>query len=243
LRKRRSAAVFAGVLLAHIGVAVAWLATHPPPRFLEPVTLQIELIRPPERERPPRDRTKPTPPTRPIAQALVAPQSAPASTTPLPPSPLAPTEPRVLDVPRMTDQELLRRAGPRPDMAKVFEEQARQPVFSRALGRNPEDLQFTDCKPFTEHSRRIAPPCPVRKTPGPGLPPAGQPPPTLAAKELPFAAEGRRQDAVRTYKGNYGSSGTASVNDYPGLGCTFAHVNCTPADPTMDPLHPPSREH
>jgi hypothetical protein len=243
LRNRRSAAVFAGVLLAHIGLAVAWLTTHPPPRFVEPGAMQIELIRPPERERPPREKARPATPVRPATEALAAPQSAPTAAAQPSPPPLALVPPKVLDTTRMTDQELLQRAGPRPDIAKVFEERGRQPVFSRALGRNPEDLQFTDCKPFTEHSNRIAPPCPVRKTPGPGLGPAGQPPPTLAMKASPFAAEGQRKEAVRTYKGNYGSSGTASVNDYPGLGCTFAHVHCAPADPTMDPLHPPSREH
>jgi hypothetical protein len=241
LRKRRSAAVFAGVLLAHIAIAVAWLSAHPPPRFVEPATMQIALIRPPDRQRPPREEPTRATPSPAGLQVLAAPPTA--VTTATRPEPLVLSPPKTLDVQHMTDQELLRRAGPRPDMAKVFEEQARQPVFSRALGRNPEDLQFTDCKPFTEHSNRIAPPCPVRKTPGPGLAPADQPPPTLAMKESPFAAEGRRQDAVRAYKGNYGSSGTASVNDYPGLGCTFAHINCTPSDPTMDPLHPPSREH
>jgi hypothetical protein len=69
LRNRRSAAVFAAVLLAHIGIAVTWLATHPPPRFVEPVTMQIELIRPPPRLKPP---PKPAHPTAPAIRLHMA---------------------------------------------------------------------------------------------------------------------------------------------------------------------------
>ena len=209
MRKRRSAAVFAGVLLAHIGLAVAWLVTHPPPRFVEPVTLQIELIRPERHKPPPR-------PARPTSTAIRLHAANPATPPPVapllaPPPPImpsaAPPGPHIL-----SDEELL--AAPKPSIRQLREGPIRDAANSGASLR--------PCKPANERTANDpSPPCPVIKE----------------------TEEGRRKEAVRAYRGSYGSSGTASVNDYPGLRCTFAHVHCGPADPSMDPLHPPSREH
>jgi hypothetical protein len=236
LRKRRSAAVFAASLLAHIGVFAAWFATHPRPLSVEPATMQIELIRPAHR-RP--AAPAPTPPTSPKPSSDAAeasaqtPAQAPATAagTPAPAAPTAPPDlaaitPNIVDPRLMTDQELLERAGPRPDLNKVFADEARQPMFSRPLGRNPEDMTLSGCKPFTEHSRRIAPPCPVRKTPGlgPGPVPNAVPgPPVLNPR---FADEARAREAITAYKRRYGPAGPPSAADYPGLRCTFLHTHC-----------------
>jgi hypothetical protein len=238
LRKRRSAAVFAVSLLVHIALFGAWFATHPAGRFVEPATMQIELIRPPPRVRQ-KQPSKPTPvsPARRGAPVASTPLGRPpAKALNLDPSLLA-IAPRVVDPRKMTDQDLLNRAGPRPDLAKTYADESRQPTFSRPLGRNPEDMTLSGCKPPSEHSRRIAPPCPVRKAPGPTVPL----PVMGSAKEAAFAAEAQAKKAIGTYKGAYGSTGAASVNDYPSLRCVFAHTHCGPADPTMDPLHPPPR--
>jgi hypothetical protein len=220
LRKRRGAAVFAVSLLAHIGVFAAWFSTHPRPLFVEPATMQIEMIRPPPRERP---KPTPVPPSHTAAPALAAAPTGPTATTP--PPPMLPVAPRVLDVRQMTDQELLERAGKRPDIAKVFADEARQPVFSRALGRNPEDMTISGCKPATERSRRIAPPCPSRTAP------------TLLphlAMQLPnrpaLVIEAKCKDARGNYHQSYGASGLANITDFPGAGRSHCTMEGLEAD-------------
>jgi hypothetical protein len=194
LRKRRSAAVFAVSLLAHIGLAVAWLVTHPPPRFAEPVTMQIELIRPPPRAGPPPKPTRAAPPIRLHRASPVTPPPPIAPLIAPPPPPTAQAAPAGPHV--FTDEELL--AGPKPPI-----EQLRRGSTHSAMVRDgPLPLP---CKPADRRAANDpAPPCPVFKE----------------------TAEGRRKEAIKTYKGQYGSSGMASPNDYPGLRCTFLHKHC-----------------
>ena len=56
--------------------------------------------------------------------------------------------------------------------------------------------------------------------------PAGPTRPTRLENQVGFAPEGARKQTMKTYKQGYGSSGTASVNDYPGIACAILHVKC-----------------
>jgi hypothetical protein len=213
--RRRSAAVIAASLAAHALLFTAYLATHPFVQWAEPPAIQVELLRPERPERP-----KPTPPS-------VTSNSAPAAAaTPAPPilsrpaSPSAPAlaaTPKPLDPRQLTDQELLERAGPRRDLHKYYEEEAKRPLYSRRLPPGPGD-----CKPADEHSNRIAPPCPVFA--GGGLP---------AFPRLPnrpdVAGEVRTKDAFKAYGDRYGPHGQASSNDFPGMRCKVLH-QCGPSD-------------
>ncbi|MBS0361067.1 MAG: hypothetical protein JSR98_06780 [Proteobacteria bacterium] len=134
--------------------------------------------------------------------------------TPAEPAPVAPRPP--LDTRQMTDQELLDRAGPKPNVAKLFEEESRRPVFSRRLPPGPYD-----CKPASEHSDRIAPPCPTY---------AGPPPRPLnpLANRPDLAGLVATKDAFKAYGERYGPHGMANPHDFPGMGCKTLHTHCGP---------------
>jgi hypothetical protein len=203
-------AVVVASLGAHALLLTLWMTTRPNPIFVEPPAIQVELLRPVLRERP---RPTPTPQPR---KTLSVPQ--PTLTAPpilsqpaIPSAPALPTAPRPLDPRQMTDQELVERAGPRPDIGKLHGELAKRPLYSSRLPPGGED-----CKPATEHSDRIAPPCPAWG--------AGPPLPLDRLPNRPaLAAEAARKDALKSYKDHHGSTGVASPDDYPGLSCTLLH--------------------
>lgn len=172
--------------------------------------MQIVLIRPPARQP---SRPSLAPPRRgvPPVSAISA---APTATAPIAPLVQAPA-PKALDARQMTDQELLNRAGPRPNIGRVFANEARQPMFSRPLGRPPDDWGMGDCKPASEHSNRKAPPCFVHNPDDQ----AGR-----GAADARFAEEAHDKAAVQSYMN--GASG-ASGGDYPGLSCVLLH-HCKP---------------
>ncbi|HEX3886861.1 MAG TPA: hypothetical protein VHW05_05150 [Phenylobacterium sp.] len=201
MRKRRSAAVFAASLLVHIALFGAWFATHPAGWFVEPATMQIELIGPAPRAKPPPKPARAAPPLR----LHPAKPATPPSLAPL----IAPTPPAGPQ--GFTDEELL--AGPRPSVEQLRD----GPVRNSAIRDGPPPLP---CKPADQRTAHDpAPPCPVFKE----------------------TAEMRARREVNAYRDRYGPAGAPSANDYPSLRCVFAHTHCGPADPTMDPLHPPPR--
>jgi hypothetical protein len=208
LRRRRTALIAILSLGAHVALLAAWIGTRADLRFVEPATLQVELIRPTPLTPPQR-----APPRRVAASAPeAAPAMPPATRPPAPPSPVL-SSPKSLDVGQLTDQELLARSGPRPDIARLNAEQARQPLFSRPLGRNPEDGWMGGCKPSWENSTRAAPPCRSDS-------PEERSATWKAAndrKTAPFEAEGAYKRAMKTYHEAPGGAG------YPGVRCALLH--------------------
>jgi hypothetical protein len=194
--------VLAASLAAHVALLAAWMSTRPEFRMVEPPTLQVALIRPPPRQTP---KPRSTPPPN-VATPLRSAETPVAAERPAPP-PALPPAPRVLDVPRMTDQELT--AGPRPDLAKIYADEARQPLTRNGV---PTD----GCKPAWEHSERIAPPCPIR---------AAAPLPRNPSAQLPnrpdMAAEAAYKNTMKTYREAPGDAA------YPGLACAILH-KCKP---------------
>ncbi|THD73198.1 hypothetical protein [Phenylobacterium sp.] len=182
------------------------MTTRPELRMVEPPTMEIQLIRPPPREAP-RPRTPSPPPRSEVPLHLHVPAGQPPAEAAglAPPSTAFAAKP--LDPRRMTDQELT--AGPRPDLAKIYADEARQPLTRNGV---PTD----GCKPSWEHSDRIAPPCPIRE--------AGPLPRDLSA-QLPnrsdMAAEAAHKNAMKTYHEAPGGAG------YPGIACAILH-RCKP---------------
>ncbi len=135
--------------MAHIALAVAWLATHPPPRFAEPATMQIALIRPPPRVKPPPTPTRAPPPIRLHLAIPAAPPPVAPLVTPAPPAQAAAPGPHAL-----TDEELL--AGPKPSVEALRRTQGRDLRFNGPLP--------PPCKPANQRvANDPAPPCPVFK--------------------------------------------------------------------------------
>jgi hypothetical protein len=200
LRKSRTAVVLAASLAAHAVLLTVWMNTRPDPHMVEPPVMQIELLRPPPREASKPRRPSPPPRETPLHLHIPAgPAPADLAGPPLPPTAPAP---RPLDPRQMTDQELL--AGGRPDLAKIYADEARQPLTRKGMP--------TGCKPATEHSDRIAQPCAVWAG-GPILhDPAGQLP-----NRPEMAAEGRYKDAMKKYHEAPGGAG------YPGMACALGH--------------------
>jgi hypothetical protein len=181
------------------------MATRAPPLFVEPPAMAIELLRP---ERPPPPRTSP-PPRSPqtataAAQTPISPPTA-AQASAAPPS--APATPKVLDTPHMADTELLNRAGPRPDIAKLFADLAKRPLFSRNLPPGGDD-----CKPTTEHSNRIAPPCPVWGGPITHAEAQG-----MLPTRGDLADQAQHKGVMKDYQQAYGHGGVATPEDFPGF--------------------------
>jgi hypothetical protein len=88
-------------------------------------------------------------------------------------------------------------AGAKPSVQQLRDAAIRDAKISGA--------PLQPCKPANERTANDPmPPCPVMRE----------------------TAEGRRKDSIRTYKGQYGSTGMATPNDYPGLRCTFLHTHC-----------------
>jgi hypothetical protein len=197
--------VLAASLAAHIALLAAWVSTRPELRMVEPPTMQVALVRPP-----PREASKPRLPSPPPPTETPLHLNVPAGPTPPeaagPPLPPTAPAPKPLDPRQMTDQELL--AGGRPDLARIYADEARQPLTRNGLP--------TGCKPATEHSDRIAPPCPAW---------AGAPIPRDTPAQLPnrpeIASEGRYKNAMKTYHEAPGGAG------YPGIACAMLH-KCKP---------------
>ena len=175
--------------------------------------MDVALIRPPPRALP-----KPAPKPHPRVRPSEVLPTAPPQAAPVAPPPPAPPPPKSLDVPRMTDKELLSRAGPRPDIARLHAQEALQPMFSRRLGRPPEAEAWVmgGCKPMSEHSNRDAPPCKVGGSED------------LASRALGdhnpgrngFAGEARYKDAMKAYRERPGSM---NPDDYPSIKCAILH--------------------
>ncbi|THD62050.1 hypothetical protein [Phenylobacterium sp.] len=201
MRRRHRAAVIAVSVLAHLALVVAWMTTRAPPVFVEPPAMAVELLRP---ERPPRPKISP-PPRKPQTATVLT--EAPAQPPPAAQPPAAPAAPKVLDTQHMADTELLNRAGPRPDMGKVFADLAKRPLFSR--NRPPAG---DDCKPASEHSNRIAPPCPLW---------GGPITHAEAQAKLPLrgdiADQAQHKGVMKGYQQAYGHSGVATPEDFPGF--------------------------
>lgn len=187
-------------LAAHVGLLTAWMSTRPDLRMVEPPTMQVSLLRPPPRQPSPKSRSPPPKLALP-APAAEAPAPVPPEATAAPL--LAPPRARVLDVPRMTDQELT--AGPRPDLARIYADEARQPLTRNGVPTN-------GCKPAREHSDRIAPPCPIREAG-----PVPRAPPVQLPNRPDVAAEAAHKNAMKTYGETPGGAG------YPGIACAILH--------------------
>jgi hypothetical protein len=208
-KRRRDAAILAASLLAHIGMLAAWMATRLPDSFVEAPAFQVELLRPTPRPRPP-----PPAPRRPrvsLDHTLAPPPSVP---TPLQPPALAspaPVAPIAVDPRKLTDQELVEQSGPRADLNKVFADRAKRPLYSSRLPPGGDD-----CKPATEHSNRIAPPCPNWGAGPSPRSPAGQLP-----NRADVAGEAAYKNAMKGYREAPGAAG------YPGIACAILH-KCGP---------------
>lgn len=204
--------MLAASLAAHLGVLAAWMSTRPDLHFVEPSTVQVELVRPPPRLAP-----KPVPQPRPSERRSETVAPAPPTFAPPapPPPPITPPPPRTVDPRLMTDQELLARSGARPDIARLHAKEALEPVFSRRLGRPPpgEEWMAGGCKPMSEHSNRNAPPCKVGGADDLASRTLGDHDPSRNG----FAAEARYKDAVKAYKEAPGAAG------YPGIACAVFH--------------------
>lgn len=223
---RRNAWILAISLVAHTLLLAAWLSTRAPPRFVEPPVMRIELIRPPPRERP-----KPAPTLqRQTSAPETPPLPPPILAQPAPPSPAVPATPKAVDTRQMTDNDILTQAGPKPDIAKLHQELAKRPLYSSRLPPGPDD-----CKPATERSNRIAPPCPVFA----GSVSHGPAP-------LPNRPDIAGQAASRTiansygYRQGYGAPGAPNADNYPGLGCVFGN-RCKRPDPPDPSGYDPKR--
>jgi hypothetical protein len=189
-------------LLAHIAVFGAWFATHPRPLFVEPATMQIELIRPPPRVKPLPKPAHAAPPIRLHPSNRATPPGVAPLVAPSPPT----AQPTPAGPHAFTDEELL--AGAKPSIEQL----RNAPIRDSAIRNGPLSLP---CKPASQRAAHDpAPPCPV-------------------FKDSPDAHAKRE---VKAYKDRYGPSGLPSANDYPSLRCRFAHTNCSPGDPSMDPL-------
>jgi hypothetical protein len=197
--------VLAGSVLAHVVLVATWMATRAPPVFVEPPAMAVELLRP-ERPAPRTSPPRRNPQTATAAaQTPVSPPSA-AQASAAPPPPAAAT-PKVLDTPHMADTELLNRAGPRPGIAKLFADLAKRPFFSRNLPPGGDD-----CKPATEHSNRIAPPCPVWGGPITHAEAQGKLP-----TRGDLADQAKHKGVMKDYQQVYGHSGVATPEDFPGF--------------------------
>lgn len=227
---RRSATILTASLTVHALLLAAWLSTRAPPRFVEPPAMQVSLLRPPLREPP---RPKPEPQRQPVVSTPDARPIPPPPILAQPPAPSSPgpVSPRAVDPRQLTDSDLLTQSGPRPDIAKLHQELARRPLYSSRLPPGGDD-----CKPATEHSSRIAPPCPVFA--GGGPPPPGR---LLNRPDIAGQAAARTIFNSYGYRQGYGAPGVANANDYPGLGCVFMN-RCKPRPPPdpsgYDPAHP-----
>jgi len=195
-------------LAVHVGLLAAWMNGQPQLRLAEPAILQVELIRPsaPMRSRPPPRLAASAPEARPPASPAAPPASPP-------PPPRVASAPNSIDPRLLTDQELLARSGPRPDIARLNAEEARQPLFSRPLGRNPEDGWIGGCKPSWATSNRTAPPCRSDSAEEQ----AARWKAANDGKTEGFEAEGAYKRAMKTYHEAPGGAG------YPGIKCAMLH--------------------
>jgi hypothetical protein len=193
--------VLAVSLSAHIALLAAWLTTRPPAVMAEPPAMEIQLIRPPPREALKARTPLPPPRETPLHLHVPAgPTPAEAAGLMLPSAALAP---KPLDPRQMTDQELT--AGPRPDLAKIYADEARQPLTRNGV---PTD----GCKPTWDHSNRLAPPCPIREAG-----PLARSPSLQLPNRPDVAAEATYKNTMKTYHEAPGGAG------YPGIACAILH--------------------
>jgi hypothetical protein len=172
--------VFAASLVAHLALFGVWMASRPPPPFVEPPVMTVALVTLQRPHAPARPRPSARSPAAAHAKAAEPPPSAPVAIAPPPVAPAPPAEPRGL-----SDEALL--AGRNKDAAQL----------KAALYQRRHVSAWHGCNRLPGPPDWKAPPCP----------PAGsneEAKHVLSLPDLEGHGEIARKDRIQAYKDGKG---------------------------------------